>query len=1140
MTSTLTVALNTPDPSRPDYLHLSRGSIQIRNPALYAPADKALLAAVGPTTARCFLRWQWLTGAPGWQPGNPLDYTANPNFSLTNQWLDPANWANGEELVITQEGLIHMPWAGTVNAAWVANAGNRQIYEDLQFTAFRHYKILNPAMKWVGCLNEPNITPNGQFSGLNIYRLLKTTVEAVIRVNALGLAGPPLRVLGPETTFNFVEPQNATGNDNSVDFVNAIVADAAWWNTTGKPNMGGLSLHSFNNSRVVNRLIGIDPNRGFAKFDALAAASTLPAMFDGIPRIVTAFSREDNGADGDQSLTDGKGWDQLPSTLMMAQQAAFYAAWHELAHRYRSPAGDRLEDAIMFSRSNYVDYSNSMVRPFNLPARFPISWVPGARTPVYNVAALEARIANNTSEGLRWQVTGTGPEWGNSTVNTTSGQVMTATAVTRPGVGKVWLLVTRVSGGANTTAAAIRVDWQNLSTHLNTAQPITVDAWLIDRDNSILNPSTGTNGDLQRIVNSVPLVIPGVGLPRTTLQMQDPAVVLIELTGTPTSAPPGPPPPVDPPPDVTITGPTQLLVGQTATFQAVNTGGPTTSRTWATTGSPTPATGTGGQFATTWAAPGSYTVTVTAVGPGGTDQATQAITVTQLATTTGGIVVTGPHANLGIRHGTLHDPVGYRDMTFQLHPGAWSQAFVDFLEKGQGNRLPMTQAQAYVTPNGGRRWLREYAASLPGPSDRIKAAINVQGLAKQGIATIADLIVSDATVNATPPRNGQQAGLDSHLPTDPVTTDSGLYFVRETFAALGELQDNHRVDVYASILHEMNGNWFLHGWNKASHTDFLRLYTWMAREAHHVGLPTTWAISIGPAIDRGIPDNLTRFPLGLPDPVTGARTVRADPHTGQRIVDVISLNHYNKAASNRSDQVLFNTLVEMTSLAEELGIQFALEEWAAGGQEGIQHLADTHAHIDSLPPPPGVGSLAYTAYFNPAQGGPAPAGGGTDETYYDVTRTPGRTAFPLRAQLVSDIWGWLHSGRPGPAPWEDLTPYGIPGGSARCIDCGTPPPPPTPPLVTITGPTTASVGDTLTYTAVNSGGPAVIQWQASDDTGIEIPGTGTAITVTFTAAGSWTIAASAENDGGTSSDTVTVTVAPRSREGAGGRYHMLI
>lgn len=529
MASTLTVALGTPPANgRPDYRHLHRGSILNRNPSVYGPADRALMAALGPHASRCFIRWEHYCSTP-WELGDPMDFAANSAFTLTTPWA--ANLP--DELIICQEGLIDLPWV-TVNSAWLAQQANQDLYEDMQFSAFQYWKTERPELRWVGMLNEPDININGGWSGADIYRLLKTTIKAAVRVNNLGLPGPPLSVLGPEAIHTFVE---ATNNPKAPGFCAAIAADGAWWNSTGKPNMGGLSLHTFANQAQIDRLVTMTGTTGYRGLDLAAAATTLPTMFDGIPRVITAYSRESGGANPDDIvLGDGKGPDEQPTTLKMAQQSAFYVAFDELCHRYEGPAGDRIDYAIMFSETNYVDPSNTLLRAFSQAGNYQLNggagWVDGTRTPVYNAAVLRRQVASNTDNGVRHQVTGTGPEWANSVPNTNSGVFMAAQAVTQPGIGKVWCLLARVRNTSNLTPQNITVQWDQLASILKTTDPITVDAWRIDRDTSMMSPVNGQNGDLDKIIDGALLTIPGAGMPSTLVQMPDPSIVLIELTGT--------------------------------------------------------------------------------------------------------------------------------------------------------------------------------------------------------------------------------------------------------------------------------------------------------------------------------------------------------------------------------------------------------------------------------------------------------------------------------------------------------------------------------------------------------------------------------------------------------------------------------
>jgi hypothetical protein len=1031
---TLTVHLDQDDSARPDYQHFSRGSILNRNPNRLGQQDRALLAAVGPTSARCFLRWEHLTTG-AWDVSAPtqnLQFSASPAFSLTTEWLTGGQWANSEELVITQEGLIDCTFA-TVNNSWfAASASNRKIFEDLQYAAFRHYKLLNPQMRWVGCLNEPNITPNGGFNGANVYRLLKTAIEAVRRVNAEDLPGPALKVLGPETTFNFVEPQNQTGNDNSRDFVTAIVADAAWWYSIGKPNMGGLTLHSFNNNTVPDRLVGNNPARGFAKFDALATEFSEPNLFAGIPRIVTAYSREDNGSDpARQVVGDGKGNDEPPGTLMMAQQAAFFAAWHELAHRYVSATGDRVEYVIMFSRTNYVDYSTTMVRPIPLNAAVQLNWPDGARTPVYNVAALEARIASNSSAGVRRRVVGNDPAGRPiGTVGSPNGQVMTATAVTQPGVGKVWLLLARVQNGSTTNAAGIDIDWDALGTALNLAGPVTVDAWRISRSESMLAPVSGLGGELTQIIAGATLAIPTTGLPRTTVAMEEPSVVLVELTGTPVTAPPPPPPPQAP--SVTIAGPTSATTGVPVGLTAVNSGGPVSTWAWSASGAATPPSSTAAGYAPSWAVSGPQTVTVTATGAGGTSTATTTIQVTTVAPPPGaggGLSL----ANLGVRWGAITESsTGGGLNTFVVASDELSQNWtprwtMETLERTGGQALILNQCRAYEdAPNRNKRFFNRLAERLPG-DERLKIILT--------LPCVPNAVRDFAVTNGMEP-------IEYMLSTDPADASNSLgrHQIRRQLDQLAAIRDapGSRLDFEIRPMHEHNlsggnrpgtGLGWSYRWNR--HDLFREFFAWVATEAHERQFEVSWCLSVGPVYSN-------RF-NNPPEPGYNFDYSHGFVRwPGAEFVDVLDLDYYAKHEANRDTTQMLMVLDDWIQRATAEGISWGSSEWASGAPTGVcsggtpvgecpeirtpDHpwLLGTLQRMEACPQS-GAGSMKYAVWFSPRFGGNFDFATTTDgnasiDGYYDLVRT-GRITHVERHELMRDTVGWLSAGKVGPAPF---------------------------------------------------------------------------------------------------------------------------
>lgn len=79
-------------------------------------------------------------------------------------------------------------------------------------------------------------------------------------------------------------------------------------------------------------------------------------------------------------------------------------------------------------------------------------------------------------------------------------------------------------------------------------------------------------------------------------------------------------------PSVSVAGASALETGETGSFSVNNSGGPIDSYSWTTNGGG--GSGSGENFSGTWGAAGSYTVTLSATGPGGTDTATRSVTVT--------------------------------------------------------------------------------------------------------------------------------------------------------------------------------------------------------------------------------------------------------------------------------------------------------------------------------------------------------------------------------------------------------------------------------------------------------------------------------------------------------------------------------
>lgn len=525
MAATVTCDYATVD-ARADYLHLSRSHINIRGPHLTGsgawegPGDKQLLADIGTKRARCFVRLeQW---APNPWPANPLDTDPNPRFTIGDSWISEFN-DRGTEIWLIHEGLVDLTWM-TFNNSTGFTTANLDTYEDLMVAIVTHIKTSHPALEMVEMLNEPEIIVNGDFDGAQIYELLKRAVNVCTRVNALSLPGPTLKTGGPAMTYF---PAQGVPLE---EFIDAIEADSANWDANVKPHVAFIAFHSFANPSEIDRIIDADDStEGYGRLDALAAASTHPTMFDGIDRVPTAFSRS-----GDPNIETGN-----PTGREMAQEAAWYAVFHEFCHHYESPAGDRIVDAIMFAKNNYKAMQNSLIRPEaigdtgGVPNVSP-SWasVDGIQTPVYNLAAAEQRIAEGGANGIRVDVSGSGADWYEN-VSAADKRGISATAVKLPGSGKIWAMVMRsLSGSAGDTTVTLELN--NLDqANIDTGQPMAYTRWQIDENTSNVANGTGTAA-LTAVETDVALT-PG---PNQSLSfsVRAPAVHLIELTGTATGA----------------------------------------------------------------------------------------------------------------------------------------------------------------------------------------------------------------------------------------------------------------------------------------------------------------------------------------------------------------------------------------------------------------------------------------------------------------------------------------------------------------------------------------------------------------------------------------------------------------------------
>lgn len=350
-----------------------------------------------------------------------------------------------------------------------------------------------------------------------------------------------------------------------------------------------------------------------------------------------------------------------------------------------------------------------------------------------------------------------------------------------------------------------------------------------------------------------------------------------------------------------------------------------------------------------------------------------------------GIVASGADANFGIRNGTLTSEANYLSHCDVLEPGWEPRAFSDYLDYTGGPFLPESQAEDYTQNGTNRDWLRDYADGLPG-ADRFKAVINTGGVTETGnCTTIADVLASDPLVNNSC-RNLLLSTLD-HLQT---------------------LQTNHKVDVVVSPFHEMNGDWYPWGWTQGTHSDFISLWQWLADEAHARGLLVAWTISIGPFLSNGLTSGADQNDQRWP---------------GSAYVDVVSLNHYDKAEANRNTATLLARLQEVRAFALAQGCSVGLGEWGSGGHSSVEHLANTYKEIDTWPAGNVPGGLFYSVRWNPSSGSSAASGGGNIAEYYDFTRSPGITAYPARAAFESDMVTWVLGGKVGLAPYDNAPFY---------------------------------------------------------------------------------------------------------------------
>lgn len=97
--------------------------------------------------------------------------------------------------------------------------------------------------------------------------------------------------------------------------------------------------------------------------------------------------------------------------------------------------------------------------------------------------------------------------------------------------------------------------------------------------------------------------------------------------------------PLPDPPSLSVAGPGTLDTGQQGTWTVSNNGGPIDSYAWSSTGGAMSPTGDGSSAGKAFGSAGTYTITVTATGPGGEDTTTRQVVVNEPTPTAPPIVI---------------------------------------------------------------------------------------------------------------------------------------------------------------------------------------------------------------------------------------------------------------------------------------------------------------------------------------------------------------------------------------------------------------------------------------------------------------------------------------------------------------------
>lgn len=524
------------------YRWMGNSHIWIRDPAELGQDDWDLLAAIPIASARCFVRLeQWAEN--NWQLSDGIGGLATdpqPNFTLGDSWITELN-SHGIPIQIIHEGLSDLTWM-TVDSANFA-AADLDTYEDLLYTIYTHIKTAAPNTVYTECLNEPFLAINGNFDGAQVFELMRRNANAVTRVNADSLPGPAMKTGGPAATITQWE------NGQVEQLVDTIATNSTVWDTVIKPVTAFWSGHTFQNTGDVNRIID-----GLQDIDTYVAASSHPTMLDGIPRTMSAYSRESNVS---TTVGDGYGDDEDPSAVHMARGVCFYQSFHYFAHEYKTAAGDAFaaEPHTMFAFQNYVDYGTSFIRPNELPANHQVGWAatPGARTPYYNLADLETKVAAGAA-AQRCSVSGTGSDWWeNDSAPAGRGVVAEPLRPVTAGSGKVWVFLSRHKQN-QASSTNVTVELAGLaSAGIDPGQTLTFNEWIIDTNHSNIGNGAANSTLEQTTTNGA---VTAGATPSFTIDMIAPAVHLLEIVGTATGA--------------AVTNPTTATAtGQTANATAV-------------------------------------------------------------------------------------------------------------------------------------------------------------------------------------------------------------------------------------------------------------------------------------------------------------------------------------------------------------------------------------------------------------------------------------------------------------------------------------------------------------------------------------------------------------------------------------------